>query len=106
MANAVQVFFEVHQVRDDEENKVLYRSECTKYSSQTFFRAFSLQSTDILNDIVEVVCFYRDSRNPKVPVGSFQVTYDQLSQPLTQKPTYTVSSITCTLKKKEIPANI
>ncbi|KAI6220811.1 Copine family protein 5 [Aphelenchoides fujianensis] len=106
MPNAAQVFFEVQKVEENQEEVVLYRSECCKYATKTLFRTFSLQSSDILDWFVvgvgneerrttdcspiQVTCFYRDSKNPKVEIGQFSTNFLRLKKGPSTENLYTI----------------
>ncbi|KAE9555654.1 hypothetical protein FO519_001125 [Halicephalobus sp. NKZ332] len=87
---SAQIFFEVQKPDDDKEPIVLYRSEVAKCSQKIIFRSFSLQSTD-LADNVSFVCYFRDSKTQRGYIGEFETNYSLLKNNDQPENTYTVT---------------
>uniref|UniRef100_A0AC34Q9M0 Copine C-terminal domain-containing protein n=1 Tax=Panagrolaimus sp. JU765 TaxID=591449 RepID=A0AC34Q9M0_9BILA len=88
--NSSQVFFEVQKHEENNDPLVLYRSEMAKCAQKVVFRSFSLQSTDISDNNVVFVCYFRDSKTQKGYMGQFETNYSLLKDGDPEKNTYNV----------------
>uniref|UniRef100_A0A7E4WAG3 Copine domain-containing protein n=1 Tax=Panagrellus redivivus TaxID=6233 RepID=A0A7E4WAG3_PANRE len=85
--NSAQIFFEVQK----KDTTVVYRSEVARFSQKITFRMFSLQSTDMSQESVEFMVYFRDSKTQKGVMGSFETNYAMLKNTQPEANVYQVN---------------